>query len=180
MQHNTDNYTVGKGILTIAKFVNGAPVTYVDMGNCTVLDVEPTTERLPHLSSRSGFKFKDKNPMIMKEYSVSFTLDEPAKENLELFMMGTTTSNVVNIFQGSNDEFALRFTSDNPIGVNYVWDLWRATISPNGSSSLIGEEWMQMEYLAEGLSDLVNHAGNEYGTVTYATTTTTTTTTTVP
>ena len=69
--------------------------------------------------------------------------------------------------QDADKEYALRFTSDNPIGPNQIWDLWKLTLSPNGAIQLIGEEWMIMSFSGEGLADTVNHVESPYITVDY-------------
>jgi hypothetical protein len=180
---NTENYAIGKGILYIGEWSGNTPPTdpagYEDMGNCTSIEVEPTIERLPHYSSRAGFRTKDKNPITQTEYMVRFDLDEIAAANLNKFLLGTLSgNNVIQGLQGSNKEFALKFVSDNPLGPNQTWRFWKATLTPNGAMQLIGEEWMVMSFSAEGLADVANQAASPYFTVTYVTTTTTTTTTT--
>lgn len=176
--HDIELYSVGKGILSIAVFSGTAPGTYEDVGNCTSLEVEPTVERLPHYSSRSGFRKKDKNPTISQEYTVNFTLDEIAAKNLQKFLLGDLTGNVVTALMNADQEYALKFVTDNPTGPNQTWNFWKCTLSPNGAMQLIGEDWMVMEFTAEGLADVLNQAASPYITVTYVTTTTTTTTTT--
>jgi len=174
---STDNYTIGKGILYIAEWGSTGPGAYEDMGNVTACEVEPTLERLPHYSSRSGFRTKDKNPIIQTEYMVNFTADEICAANINRFVLGTMTSGQIKGMQGANKEFALKFVADNPIGQNKTWNFWKATLGPAGPLALIGEEWMAMEFTAEGLADTVNHSDSPYFDVTWTTTTTTTTTT---
>ena len=177
--HDVENYMVGKGILYIAEWSGGSPGAYQDVGNCPSFEVEPTLERLPHYSSRSGFRTKDKNPVIQTEYALTFDLDEIAAINLKTFLMGDESGGVVTAMTNVEREYALKFVSDNPTGQNYTWEFWKATLSPNGAMQLIGEDWAVMSYSAEGLADVANHASSPYFNVTQATTTTTTTTTTV-
>ena len=180
--HHVDNYAIGKGILYIAEWVGTTPPTYpgdyTEMGNCPSIEMEPTMERLPHYSARESFKLKDKNPVIQTDYMVTFSCDEICSQNLKIFLLGTLEGNVVHGMQGANVEYALRFVSDNPIGPNNKWDFWKATVSPSGAMALIGEEWMNMSYSAEGLADTANHPTTPYFDMLMATTTTTTTTTT--
>lgn len=166
--HSTDLYVVGKGVVTIAEFSGGAPGSYADVGNAPRFEMEPTIERLPHYSSRSGFRTKDKNPIIQTEYTLSFDLDEMAAANMARFMMGTLTEGMEVLgLQATDKEFAIRFTSDNPSGPNQVWDLWRVTLGPGGPIQLIGEEWMLMSFNGEGLADTVNNPNSPYFTVNY-------------
>lgn len=180
--HSVENYSVGKGILWIAEWSGTTPPVdpgdYREMGNCPSIEVEPALERLAHYSSREGFRLKDKNPIIQTDYNVNFDCDEIASKNLNVFLLGNLDGNVIHAMQATDKEYALKFISDNPIGPNGTWNFWRATISSNGAMALIGEEWMTMSFMGEGLADVANHATSPYFDVTMVTTTTTTTTTT--
>lgn len=166
--HNTDLYTIGKGVLTIAEFSGGSPGSYIDVGNCSSIEIEPAVERLPHFSSRQNYRLKDKNPVIESTYTVTFDLDEMAAGNLKMFLIGTLTQGYrVLALQGTDKEYALKFTSANPAGPDAVWDLWRVTLSPNGPIQLIGEEYMVMSFSGEGLADTANHSDSPYITVDY-------------
>jgi len=178
--HSTDLYAIGKGILWIGEWSGTTPPTdpagYEDMGNAPSVEIEPTVEKLPHYSSRSEFRTKDKNPVIQSEYVLNFDLEEVSTKNVNRFLMGSLSgSNIVQALQETNKEFAIKFVSDNPLGPNQVWRFWRGTLSPNGALQLIGEEWMTMSYTFEGLADVANNPNSPYFSTTFATTTTTTT-----
>lgn len=178
---STNNLAIGKGILSIAQWAGGSIGAYFDMGNVNSLEIEPTLERLPHYSSRSGFRTKDKNPIIQTEYVLNFVAEEIAAANLNRFLLGTQPNGTtVYGLMGTNIEYACRFVSDNPLGPNQTWDFWKLTLSPNGAMQLIGEEWMSMSFTGEGLADTGGHPTSPYFTVvsTENTSTTTTTTTT--
>jgi len=176
---STDNYVIGKGVMSIAEWSGGAPGAYIDMGNCPVVDLEPTVERLDHFSSRAELREKDKSIIVEVGYNLTFDCDEIAARNLKRFLLGDITGgNIVYAMQNPNQEYALKFVTDNPVGPNYTWEFWKATLAPNGPMSLIGEEWMVMSFLAEGLADRANHPESPFITVTGITTTTTSTTTT--
>lgn len=166
--HSTDNYAVGKGVLTIAEFSGGAPGSYVDVGNVSSFEVEPSLERLPHFSARENYRLKDKNPIIESNYAVTFDADEMAASNLKRFLMGSLTQGMqVFAMTATDKEYALRFTSANPVGPQQIWDLWRMTLTPNGAVQLIGEDWMVMSFSGEGLADVANHPESPYITVDY-------------
>jgi hypothetical protein len=176
--HNVENYTIGKGILYIGTWVGTTPPATVtkDLGNAPSAEVEPAVERLPHMSSRSGYKTKDKNPIIESTYMVNFDLDEMSAYNMNLYLMGTLSGgNEVKGLQAANTEYALKFAEDNPAGPNKTHLFHRGTLSPNGPLQLIGDEWLVMSMQFEGLADVANNAASPYFTTTYATTTTTTT-----
>ena len=176
--HNTDLYTIGKGILYIKEF-GASDNDYADMGNAPNAEIEPIIERLPHYSSRSGYRTKDKNPTISTEYNLNITLDEISQANLAKFLMGSLSTDLITIsaLQMADQEYSIKFIEDNPIGLNKIWFFHRLTISPNGAMSLITEEWEQISITCEGLSDVSNNPTSPYFTVTAVTTTTTTTST---
>jgi len=175
---DTGNFTVGKGILSIAAWVGDTPpASYTDVGNATSIEVEHAVEKLPHYSSRQSYKLKDKNITIQRDYTVTFILDEIAVANLAMFILGTTATGVIHALQSADAEWALQFVSDNPTGPNRTYTFWKASIMPSGPMALIGEEWMQLSYISEGLADVANHPSSPYYDITYTTTTTTTSTT---
>lgn len=180
--HNVENYAVGKGIMHIGEWVGTTPPAwpagFAEVGNCPSIEIEPTIERLDHFSSRTGLRLKDKNPVIQTEYVLTFDTDEMAASNLNRFLLGSITGDMISALQRTDQEFALRFVSDNPLGPNQTWEFHRVTLSPNGALQLIGEEWLVMSFTGDGLADLANNPGSPYFDVQYATTTTTTTSTT--
>jgi len=176
--HNVDNYAIGKGILYISAFPGAGAASWTEIGNCPSVELEQTIERLPHYSSRSGLRVKDKNPVVQTDYMVNFDCDEIATVNLKYYLMASQSGNTLRGMQSPNAEYALKFVSDNPIGPDQVWYFWKCTIGPNGSMALIGDEWMVMSFTAEGLADTANHATSPYFDCVPVTTTTTTTTTT--
>lgn len=182
--HSTDNYVIGKGVLHVAPWVGTTPPTdpgdYSEVGNCPSVEVEPSVERLPHYSSRAQFRTKDKNPVIESNYMVNIECDELAAVNMQKFLMGTLTPNVkgggtIHAMTNVNQEYALKFVSDNPSGPNKTWKFWRGTIMPNGALQLIGDEWLAMSFQFEGLADVANNPTSQFFDVEYATTTSTTT-----
>ena len=175
---DVNNFTVGKGILSISEWDGDTPpASYTDVGNATSIEVEHIIERLPHYSSRSSFKVKDANPIITTDYTVTFTLDEISNSNLKMFMSASSATGVLYALQAADTKYALQFVSDNPTGPNRTYTFWKATLMPSGALSLIGEEWQAMTYIAEGLADVANNPSSPYYNVTFTTTTTTTSTT---
>lgn len=179
--HSTNNYTVSKGVVSIAEWSGGSVGTYHDVGNCPSMEITPTREKLDHYASRSGYRTKDKSVTIELGYTLNFDLDEIAAANLTKFLVGTMSGgNIVSALQGSDKEYAIRLVEDNPTGPNKTWDFWKLSIAPGGAMQLVGDgsAWAMMSYTCEGLTDTAGHPTSPYFTVTFATTTTTTTTTT--
>jgi hypothetical protein len=94
-------------------------------------------------------------------------------QNLKMFLKGTTSENVISANQALDQEFALKFVSDKPVGPNEKWEFWRCQLSPGGAFNLISDEWQALAFTGEGLADTANHATSPFFDVTYATTTTT-------
>lgn len=163
--HSPENYTIGKGILYAAPYTNGVVGTYEDMGNAPSIEVEPMVERLPHYSSRTGYRTKDKNPIIQTEYMLRFDLDEPGAKNLTRFLMAARTGVNIYALQAADAEYALKFVSDNPTGPNKTWYFHRMTLKPSGPMALISEEWATMSFEGEGLSDVIGNPSSPYITV---------------
>ncbi|MDA3788077.1 MAG: hypothetical protein PF503_06245 [Desulfobacula sp.] len=200
--HSTGNYVPsGRGIMYIAPWSGDTPPTYpgtapsqyptakdiieelgdfVDVGNAPSFDIEPVTENRPHISSRSGLNFKDFNPITTLEYNLNFSLDEIAAVNLNMFLLGEldATSGIIAGLSGAGKEYAVVFIGNNPIGPNANSYFRKVTIKPNGPFQLIGDEYLTMTYLGEGLADSANHAASPYFDYKFVTTTTTSTTTT--
>uniref|UniRef100_A0A6M3X8D3 Uncharacterized protein n=1 Tax=viral metagenome TaxID=1070528 RepID=A0A6M3X8D3_9ZZZZ len=176
--HNTNLYTLGKGILYIADYDTGCgALTYRDLGNCPRLEVEVTEETLDHFSSRSGTRTKDKIVILETGYNVNFDLDEKSVKNLQLFIRGAlTTGPTLCANTVLNKEYVLKFKSDNPVGYNETWIFYRVKISPGGPLNLIGDEWMTMSFSGEGLNDSC-HSTCPYFWVGMTTTSSTSTTT---
>jgi hypothetical protein len=142
------------------------------------MEVEVTEDRLEHFSRREGLREKDKEVILETGYTLSFDLDEISVFNLKMFLKASQPSSLV-LYANTvlDQEYAVKFVSDNPVGPNETWTFWRTKLSPSGPFNLISDEWSVMSFSGEGLTDTANHPLSKFFTVTFATTTTTTTTT---
>lgn len=84
---NTDNYTLGKGIVYFDQLVNSVYQGELDLGNAPAFTFNIAIEKLEHYSSRGGLKAKDKEIISQMTPSLAFTLDEINKENLALLTL---------------------------------------------------------------------------------------------
>jgi len=187
----SNNLTIPKGVLTIGLWSGSTPpTTFTDVGNCTAMTLEPTRETLPHYSSRSGTRNKDRVAEIEAGYNVNFTLDELAMFNLKMFLRANHSGNYLYANENLGQQYALIFTSDNSYGRNYIITIHKAEIAPDGGISVIGDEYASMSFSGEGLSDIENHPTSRFFTWEYTdngatgdsstTTSSTSTTTTEP
>lgn len=176
---STDNYMIGKGILSIAKWTNGSVGSYVDVGNCPKFEYELTEQTLEHYNSRAGLKELDQETVIQTGYTVNFTLDEVSVENLRMFLKASLSgTRTLYANMNANQQYALKFRSDNPVGPNVNYEFWKCKLTPNGAFSLISDEYTSLSFTGKGLADTAGHATSPFFTAAFATTTTTTTTTT--
>lgn len=173
MAHDTDYYTLGRGVLSIAEFSAGAPGTYQDVGNCPRLELTVSEEKLEHYSSRSGLRTKDKTVTLEVGYTVNFDLDEISRSNLAKFVKGSLSGVTVKGLKGTDKTYALKFVTNNATGKNYTWYFWKGTLAPESAMGLISDDWAVMSFTFEGESDDTNHLDNEYFQAMEMTTTTT-------
>lgn len=172
---NVGNYMIGKGILSIAKWTGGSVGSYVDVGNCPKFEFEMTEQTVEHFSSRAGLKTQDQETVIESGYTVNFTLDEVSVENLRMFLKATLSgSRILYGNQNVNQQYAIKFTADNPVGPNCNYEFWKMKLTPSGAFSLISDEYTSMSFSGKGLSDVAGHATSPFLTATFDSTTTTT------
>ena len=181
---STELLTLGKGVISVAEWSDGSPGAWRDVGEAPEFNVEVTAEMLDYLSNRSGSGTLVKQGLLTRGYTINFSLSEIGLKNLEMYLMGTKSGNTIHglTINGAKKEFAIKFVQNNPEGQNGTWEFWKAKIRPNGAAQLIGQEWMTLPHVAQGLADTVNHSDTDSDSVffdaRYSTTTTTTTTTT--
>lgn len=171
-----NNYTLGKGVVTIAQWSGATIGSYVDVGNCTSFTVEPTEESIEHYESRTSAAALDEEAITKTGYTLQFELDEMAVYNMKLFLKGTQSGPVIYANKEMSNRYAIHIVEDNSKGPNKKWDFWKVKLSPNGALNLIGDDWMKLSFTGKGLSDVTGHASSPFFTVAYVTTTTTTTT----
>ena len=135
LPHDVGNYTIGKGILSIGEWSHDiAPASYDDIGNCSNVELELVVERRPRFSPETDFMMKEDNPVVRVEYAVNFDCDEMAAVNLNRYLMGSLSGNVISSFENLDKKHALKFISDNP--VDLTPSLTETTIFKNTFSDL--------------------------------------------
>lgn len=171
---DTSLYALGKGILSMGEWTGTNPPSgWTDLGNSPSFEIEVTEESLDHYSSRTGTRVKDKSVIIETGYTLTFTLDEMSIKNLQMYLKATIQATSILLANTAlEQEYAIKFISDNPAGPNQTWEFWRVKLSPNGSFSLIGDEWTTVAFTGEGLADAANHPATQYFNVSFSTTTT--------
>jgi len=119
---NTDNYTLGKGVVFFDQEISGVYQGERDLGNAPAFSFSVSIEKLEHYSSRGGLKAKDKEIISQITPTCTFTLDEINKENLALLTLadlnevtqssGSATSEAVTAHVGLRSDLAYRSVSN--------------------------------------------------------------------
>ena len=90
----TTDYTLGKGkVIFQAGTISIG--NYRDLGNAPVFNISVETENLPHFSSRTGTKTKDKDIITQIGAKGTLTLDDVNVNNLKEWLFGTTIAETV-------------------------------------------------------------------------------------
>ena len=158
MAASTDNYFIGKGIVS---FKPAGSETYRDLGNVPELEWVPELEELEHFSSREGVRTRDKTVIIEKKATMRLILEEWSTDNLALAFLGDVATTgegtvedpevtIVNMFSQNAISGSLRYVGTNDVGPKYQLDALNVTLIPSGSGiGFITDEWGQMELNAE-------------------------------
>lgn len=89
---NPGNYALGRGKIYLGGEVNGHPLGWRDIGNCTAFTLTQESEKKEHLSYLSGVKTVDLEVAVSTKVTCSFTIDEVGNMlNLAPFLSGTAT-----------------------------------------------------------------------------------------
>lgn len=74
----------------------------------------------------------------------------------------------ISAFTQTEIEGTLRFVSDNPVGNDEELKAWRVSLTPEGDTAMIGDDWASMSFTGEILKvaddswDGVDHSANPY------------------
>ena len=171
--HSTDLFTIPRGILTVALWSGGTPGAYYDIGNVLNCELELNVERAERRSGRQPGRIVLKRRVIEKGYKLTMELDEYSQKNLVKFLMGTVASGKINALTDIDNEYSLKLVENNDDGPNKIWEFHKGYFSPNGTIALIGEDYVPLPVMFEGLDDSDNHATSPLFDCYYSSTTTT-------
>lgn len=140
------NYAIFKGIVHFTP--EGGART--DLGNVSGFSLTPEVEKLPHYSSRSGVKTKDREVVVQKTNTITMVLEEMTALTFRLALLGTQgTDTDGNIVIEVDDTDLLRglleFEGTNEVGPKWNFNFPSVAISPSGAIDLISEEWAAIE-----------------------------------
>jgi len=173
MAHSTDNYVSGGGIMYIAPWDGSTPpeeLDYVDVGNCVSFTAEPKVIKKPHKSHRAAAETTDLKVKVREECMLKFALDELALENLRMFFQGVLDGTAIQVLEGGEETYAVKFIEDLANGTARQVKFWKVEISAAGALEFInhgdGEgDWAKLEFEGECLDDSINHPTEKWGRI---------------
>jgi hypothetical protein len=162
---NTDNYHVGKGIVSI-KLTGDAD--YVDVGNAPTFELTPSIDKLDHFSSRAGVKSKDKSIAVTKGLTLRLVLEEFTARNLGLALLGIPNTGdpgavTIDIFKEDSIVAAVKLVETNEVGPKWVYELPEVEFVPSAALNPISDEWGQIEVSGDVL---FQEGSQSFGTAT--------------
>ena len=157
MATNINNYTIGKGIVSIKNpFDTGA---YVEVGNVSKFAFKPELEVKEHYDFQAPVKTLDKKVPILAKGSLTLTMDEITSDNLALVVFGTNGGGTVSLLTATVAEVAVKIVGTGAIGNKYSWEFLRVFMQPQNEIQLISDDWMELELTGEVL-----RTGGVFGT----------------
>jgi len=137
---NTGNYVVSKANCYFTP-VGG---TRRHLGNVPEAQLEAEIEKLEHYSAMTGIKVRDFVAVISKAFTISLTLEEFTRDNLQLALLGgelaaEDTEGNIGFDIGASDSITgrLEIIASNQIGPKWDYDFPSVTFSPEEAIDLI-------------------------------------------
>lgn len=78
------------------------------------------------------------------------------------YVLKPATWNTINGLQTTSIEGLLRYVSDNPEGPNMELRMWKVSLTPDGDTAFIGDDWSTLAFTGEILKDAAGHPTNPY------------------
>jgi hypothetical protein len=147
------NYHIGKA--TVSFTPEGGSLR--QLGNAPEIEITPELETLPHFSSQSGIRTKDREVNIEASATLRLVLDEITPENLAMLLLGTVDTATAgnwefNILAITELKGEVVITGTNDVGNRFTITLPSVNFTPSGSFSPISDEWNQIELTGEILA----------------------------
>lgn len=164
---NVGNYTVPKANCYFTP-VGG---TRRHLGNIPEAALEPEVEKLEHFSAMTGIRTKDFTAIISKSMTISLTLEEFSRQNLQLALMGNDltaedTEGNIGFDIGAADSISgrLEIIASNEIGPKWDYDFPSVTFSPEEAIDLISNSDDSVS--AIGITADINAVNGSFGRAT--------------
>lgn len=163
------NYTIFKGNV----FFTPTGGARRHLGNCTQFSFEPAVDTLDHFTAMQGIKKKDFSATLSQTATLSLTLEEMTKLNLQMALFGgdiaadpLTSTEYHNklgfdIFAVSEVTGMVELEGSNDVGPKYNIKLPSVTFKPNGAIEFIGDaDWANVQLQGDVLA-----VGDSFGRI---------------
>jgi len=150
---DTDNYQVGKGIVS---FKPEGATEFVDLGNVAELEYTPDIQKLDHFSSRTGVKTKDRSIVQTRSGELRVLMEELTAHNMAMLLLGIVDPAAVggtsiDIFAVDSVKGEIKFVATNDVGPRWDLNFFNVEFVPSGSFNPISDEWNQIEITGQVL-----------------------------
>lgn len=144
MATHTDHLVLGRGELYFRKRGNSG---YRFFGNVPTFNVNVSSEKQDHFSSRKGIREKDRSITLQTNRTSNIVAEDVSPENLALFFLGTVlnvtqaaASNLSETFANvkRGDLLQLGVTTQNPTGIRH---LVAPVVSVGGAPLTLGTDY---------------------------------------
>ena len=134
------------------------------LGNVVTGSYTSDLSFLDHFTAKAGTRSKDRSIVQEISVSINLTLDEPNVDNMNLFMLGGTVTDVAG--SPASKRFApytktersggARLAGVSDTGNEWVWTVLTCSVKPDGDFSFDDQDWSQFNFIVDVLSDSTN------------------------
>lgn len=125
LESSTENYTVGRGQGYFNRKTAGVYEGMRNLGNIKSLTSSVSMEKLPHYSTKSKYRTKDKEAILEVNPKLKIVLDEISAENFAMLFLATVTE-VTQIVTATAD------VTIEDVKLGYIYDIGKKFINPVG------------------------------------------------
>jgi hypothetical protein len=159
---SVNNYSLGKGIITFDRLVDGVPTGQRHLGNAPSCELQVEVTELEHVSSMSGIEEVDLTVVTRLKGMIRFTLEEYDLENLALALYGDVAGGILNAMSDTQVQGELKFIGNTDVGPSFNLTAWKVSLKPTGGFPLISSDWGAIPFEGTILKDAENHPAQPY------------------
>jgi len=160
--HSVEAYSMGGGILYLAPWDGATPpeeADYFDAGNMSSFSYSVSSVTVEHENTRGQTMTIDKRTVTKTGCNFKFVLDEFTIKNISIHAMGEISDHTIHGAQAADQEWAVRFVTDNASGENQIFNCWRCSLTPDGDVPWISlDKFKVLGFAGAALDDTTNHS----------------------
>lgn len=137
------------------------------VGNIVSAEFNPDVTYLDHWISVRGSRRKDKTQPVQKAISINFQFDEVNGDNIKRFFLASKLgTNKYAVMEKPLLEGAVSMVFWTDVGTQFVYNIPKATIRPDGAMAMNTEDWWTGPMVLEVLFYNTGHyASKPYGVI---------------